>query len=374
MRVALLVVGVILTGWILLGIIKVMLIPRGTRSWVVTGVNWIVHVTTRIPLRMIGTYGSRDRWLTGAAPAQVLLSLVVYVVLLITTLGFVIYGTTSLNLLDSLYQSGATLTTLGIVEPVNVPSTITTFVAAFLGLVIIAIFIGYLLGIYGAFTSREGPMARLALIAGEPAWGPQILARGFALKMPPDDAPNALEWIEWVTNTRMNTQTNSVLAELRSPSPNRHWTVSLLAVLDAVALRMSLDRTANANDVRLIGAGTVAAAVLAGDEHVHNWDVEAAVLQVLEAPEPASLTRPDGHLSQQELNEGWTALRQVGYPLPDDLRGVENTFLSIRSLYAQHVLALAEELHAVPAPWSGPRTPAMPTIWPEMVSRSGGAS
>lgn len=374
MRVALLVVGVILTGWILLGIIKVMLIPRGTRSWVVTGVNWIVHVITRIPLRMIGTYGSRDRWLTGAAPAQVLLSLVVYVVLLITTLGFVIYGTTSLNLLDSLYQSGATLTTLGIVEPVNVPSTITTFVAAFLGLVIIAIFIGYLLGIYGAFTSREGPMARLALIAGEPAWGPQILARGFALKMPPDDAPNALEWIEWVTNTRMNTQTNSVLAELRSPSPNRHWTVSLLAVLDAVALRMSLDRTANANDVRLIGAGTVAAAVLAGDEHVHNWDVEAAVLQVLEAPEPASLTRPDGHLSQQELNEGWTALRQVGYPLPDDLRGVENTFLSIRSLYAQHVLALAEELHAVPAPWSGPRTPAMPTIWPEMVSRSGGAS
>lgn len=371
MRIVVLVIGVILTGWILIGIIKVMLIPRGTRSWVVTGVNWLVHVITGIPLRMIRTYGLRDRWLTGAAPAQVLLALIVYVTLLIFTLGFVVYGTTSLSLLDSLYQSGATLTTLGIVEPVNVSSTITTFVAAFLGLVIIAIFIGYLLAIYGAYTSREGPMARLALIAGEPAWGPQILARGFALNMPPDDAPDASEWIEWVTNTRMNTQTNAVLADFRSPSPKRHWTVSLLAVLDAVALRMSLTRTANANDVRLIGAGTVAAAVLAGDQKIHNWEVEAAVLQVLDAPETASRDRSTGHLSKQDLDEGWAALQQIGYPLPEDLGTVESAFLAIRSLYAPHVLALAENLHAVPAPWSGPRTPGMPTIWPEMALRSG---
>ncbi len=372
MRVLIAILGVVATLWVFMAIVKVMLVPRGSRSVVVASVNGFVRAVSTAPLSMIKGYKLRDRWLAGAAPMAVLLELVAYVVLLILTLGLVVYGTTSLSVVDSLYQSGATLTTLGIVEPVNVPSTITTFVAAFFGLVVIAIFIGYLLAILGAFTSREGPMARLALLSGEPAWGPEILARGYATGMPADSAPDCEAWTGWVTETRMNTQVNAVLAHFRSTSPHRHWIISLLAVLDATALRISIANAAKPEEIRLIGAGTVAASVLSGRRNVHNWQVEDAVQVILDNPGAMPLGgRP--HLSPQDLDDAWTALRQVDFPLPDDMAGATQRFLGLRCLYADDVLALADRLQAVPAPWSGERNPPMATIWPEIASRPGAA-
>lgn len=300
---------------------------------------------------------------------MVLLELVVYVMLLIGTLGFVFYGTADLTLRQAFYQSGATVTTLGIVEPVNAPSAIATFAAAFVGLVVIALFIGYLLAIYGAYTSREGAMARLALIAGEPAWGPQILARGHALAMPPEQSPDTEEWLNWVAETRMNTQVNPVLADFRSTSAHRHWTVSMLAVLDATALRMSLTGRAEASQVRLIGAGAVAAAVLRGREGVHNWDIEEAVLTLMSNSATHRDAAAHPHLGEADLEDAWRALRQVGCPLPEDLASVTRVFLSLRALYAGDVIALAQSLQAVPAPWSGTRNPPVPTEWPEFASR-----
>lgn len=369
MRVAALAIGIALTAWVFLAIVKVMLIPRGTQSWVVSGVTGFVRGLATAPLSLLRTYRLRDAWLAGVAPVSVLLQLVVYVVLLILTLGLVVYGTSDLSMLNSLYQSGATLTTLGIVQPVTVASTIVTFIAAFLGLVVIAIFIGYLMAIYGAYTSREQAMARLALIAGQPSWGPQILARGHVLRLPPEQSPDCEEWVGWITETRMNTQVNPVLSDFRSTNRNRHWVVSMLAVLDATALRISLEGRATPHQVRLIGAGAVAAAVLRESDEVHNWAVEDRVLGIV-ADSTGSASPDHSQLSPADLEAGWRALREVDYPLPDDLAGAERRFRAIRSVYARDVLALASHLQAVPAPWAGERSPTMPTMWPEIANSS----
>jgi hypothetical protein len=168
-RLAALIAGILFTLWTFWAMVRAMLVPHGTVNVVARSVQWGVGAMARVPLRLMSSYSMRDRWLAGVA---------VYATILIFTLGLIVFGLTDLTLGDSLYQSGSTFTTLGIVEPVNVPSAITTFIAAFLGLIVIAIFVGYLMGTYSAYVGRESQMARIAMVAGEPAWGPQILIRG----------------------------------------------------------------------------------------------------------------------------------------------------------------------------------------------------
>lgn len=270
MRITALIVGVILTLATFLALCQAMLVPRQSNSLIVRAVNSVVSAAAQAPLPLMRSYRMQDRWLSGAAPMTVLIALVAYVVILIATLGLVVYGTTQLSLLESMYQSGSTLTTLGIVEPVNVPSAITTFIAAFLGLVVIAVFIGYLLAIYGAYVARESGMARVAMLAGEPAWGPVMIARGHLLGLPDKEVPDASEWLNWICDTRLNSQVNPVLMRFRSTSGLRHWVTTTLAVMDAATLRVSTsDSAPDPHLVQVLTEGTLSLATVRG-----NWGNE----------------------------------------------------------------------------------------------------
>jgi len=232
MRTVSLIVGIVLTVSTVVVVVQAMLIPSGPGPLIARAISRSIKFLAHAPLGSMRTYSRQNKWLAGTAPISLLVQLIVYLAILIFTTGLIIYGTTGLSLADSLYQSGSTLTTLGIVEPVNVPSTITTFFAAFLGLVVIAIFIGYLLAIYGALVGRESQMARLSILAGEPAWGPQILARSHVLGFPDDEAPHYDEWVDWTCDLRLNQRVNPILADFRSTAELRHWVISMLAVTD----------------------------------------------------------------------------------------------------------------------------------------------
>lgn len=367
MRVLSLVLGIVLTLWTVLAVVHAMLIPNGPGPLIARWINSAIRAVAYAPLALIRSYPRQDRWLAGVAPITVLIQLVVYVIILIFTTGLIVYGTTDLSMLNSLYQSGATLTTLGIVEPINVASAIVTFVAAFLGLVIIAIFIGYLLAIYGALVSRESLMARLSLIAGEPAWAPQILARGHVLGLQPAEAPTLPDWINWTCDLRMNHRVNPVLTSFRSTTPSRHWVVTLIAVLDAAALRIAFEpEQTDPKGIQLLTEGGVTLALLnPSSPEVHNWDLQARIKRAISAPTHA---HADAGLSTDEWETGIEALRMADFPLPADLDAAKHRFFSIRSTYAPNAYALARLLHAVPAPWSGSRSPSMETIWPEFAS------
>ena len=366
MRVVALIVGIVLTLWTFWAMVRAMLVPHGTVNPVARAVQGCVWAVARVPLRAMRSYRTQDRWLAGIAPVSVILQLAVYATILILTLGLVIYGLTDLSLGDSLYQSGSTFTTLGIVEPVNVPSAVTTFIAAFLGLIVIAIFIGYLMGTYSAYVSRESLMARIAMIAGEPAWAPQILIRGRLLGLPDDELPDAREWIDWITSLRMNQLVNAALADFRSTSPWRHWTTTLLAVLDAAALRLACAPTgAHPHLVELITQAAATLGALTTDgrstSRVPNWTIESEVLDAL----ADRIDSPsDPQMSRDDFDDAIAELRAAGVAIPDDLDGAWRRFAAIRSTYVGSAIDLAIAHHAVRSPWSGPRRPDTPVIWP----------
>lgn len=81
-------------------------------------------------------------------------------------------------------------------------------------------------------------------------------------------------WLDWLTQMRMHTSVNPVLALFRSTSPRRHWVVSLPAILDAAALRLSMGSPETlADDINLIAEGSVTLGHL-NQHHRTAWKLE----------------------------------------------------------------------------------------------------
>lgn len=355
--------GVVLSLLILADLIRAMLVPRGGFAPIARLAAALVFRPYRLAVRMLPTFERQDRLLATAAPVALLVQLIAYVALLIVTMGLVVYGTSPLDLSTSLYQSAATLTTLGIVAPVTGASAIVCFVAAFLGLVTIAVFIGYLMALYSAYTPRESQMAHWSLKAGEPAWAPAAFARAAVLGLPPQDVLDADRWTGWACDLRMNLTVSPVLAYLRSTSPLRHWSTTLLSVLDTAALRLACQvETTRAADILLIAEGTVSARVISGRHGDANLSIEEAVLGALSTTDDSI----DAGISESEWQACLAVLRANGLAAEGDAQGVRRRFAAVRSLYWPDIAQLARTYHATPAPWSGERAPAVATIAPTM--------
>jgi hypothetical protein len=364
-RIFSLVIGALATLLLVIAIVDAMLISRSTRSRFVVGINAVVLGIAEAPLRFLKRYEARDRWLTGVGPGSLLVQLTIYAVLLIVSLGLMVFGTTELPLKESLFQSGSTFTTLGIVEPTNDSSALISYLAAFLGLVVIAVFIGYLMSLYSMYSDRETPMARLSSTAGEPAWGPEILARSALLRRRPEEAFDASPWIDWMSHVRMNTGVNPVFALFRSPSSRRHWVTTMLAIMDAASLRLALGTPDTfSDDCQLIAEGTGTLAHIRGKK-VHSWPVEQSVVAVVDNPASSALDSGLCGLTSDEVIAGLRELTAAGILAPSDAPRVTATFIRIRSLYWEDAYLLARKHHAVRAPWSGPRKFAGAVLLPE---------
>ena len=368
MRLVALIIGVILTLATLYGLVQAMLVPRNSSNYVARLIERIVTTTSHAPLRLMRTYRRQDRWLAGSAPITVFLQLIVYVVILIFTIGLVMYGLGGGSYGDSLYQSGSTFTTLGLVVPANSATIAVGFIAAFVGMVVIAVFIGYLLAIYAAFIARESTMARVSTVTGEPAWGVQILVRAHLLGLPDANAPLSMSWVDWITSVRLSQRVNPVLSALRSTASNRHWTTTALAVLDAAALRVSFHPDERgAGHIELLTTGAASFRVLAEvsqgrEPGSGTWDMEQRLLRALEGTESGAV---DCGVTRAEFDDGLDEIQAAGVDVPADRDAVWRRFSGIRHLYAPSLFHLAQRYHAVPAPWSGPRSPALEVIWPE---------
>ena len=358
MRSVALVAGVATTSWVLLALLTNMLVPRSTNLRLARTLNSLVWRAAVAPLPLLRTYRRQDRWLAGAAPVAVLLQLTIYAVALIFTLGLFVYGTTDLSWRQAFYQAGATFTTLGIVVPSDSAGTVVSFFAAFLGLVVIGVFVGYLISLYSAYNARESLMVRLATEAGDPAWGPELVARSHALGAKFGSVPVADPWIDWVTQLRTAQQVTPVLGQFRSTASTRHWVVSLLAVLDATALQAALrPASVSAPQIKLlaVGADTFRAlACASGRDLAAIKEVESSVLAAMGG---TTCGLSEALLTQSEWEAGSRCIIETGAATPGELAEAQGRFCAIRSLYATWAHALAESFHAVPAPWSGDRRP-----------------
>lgn len=390
-------------------VISEMLIPRPRRSRLSRVANAITNATIYALASRVKNYRRRDTVLAFSGPIAVLVQLFVFVVSFLIALALMIFAVDDLGTQQSLYQSGATLLTLGIVAPVNPAQVVITFVAAFTGLSVVAILIGYLLTLYSAYSAREQGLAELSLIAGEPGWGPELLARSVLLEQgdvavrgePGTDVPqdDPETWLNWITAIRTTQTGNAVLNHFRSSGPHRNWLIGMLAVLDAAALQLTVVQNPRSTQgqVQLLTEGVQTAAILAEQSLFRRRKLrmfhplldagsympasvpptQVAVVRAMthdaraaSSIPPSSAGRPQDHpepgVTAEEFGYACQMLTAAGLPLQQDLQSAWAQFARLRSSYFTNIALLAEQLMVVNAPWSGARQPESPVVWPTL--------
>jgi Ion channel len=185
-------------------------------------------------------------------PASLILLLVVWAALL--EIGFALLffamgspfhdvtGHVATSALDQfrtdLYVSGTTLFTLGLgdILPQVVSARAMIITEAGVGLGFVALVIGYVPVLYGAFSKREVSIALLDGRAGSPPTAGELLRRhGF------DGGDEAIvtllaEWERWSAELLESHVSYPILCYYRSQHDNQSWLSALTAVLDACSV------------------------------------------------------------------------------------------------------------------------------------------
>jgi len=137
-----------------------------------------------------------------------------------------------------IYVSGTTLFTLGLgdVVPTHSLARLLVVLESGMGLGFLAVVIGYLPVLYGAFSRREVEIALLDARAGSPPSGVELLRRHAHAGGEDELAALLQQWERWAAELLESHISYPVLCYFRSQHDNQSWLSALVAVLDASAL------------------------------------------------------------------------------------------------------------------------------------------
>ena len=336
-------VGAVIIAITLDSVFRTLVVPRALTSRLT---RFIERHATRpfgwLSGRHPTDYIKRDRILALQAPTTILVQLLVWMLLLGFGFGLLLWPTGGNSFPEALRQSGSSLLTLGSAPTSTVAATVISFVEAAIGLIVVALQIGYLPTLYSSFNRRETLVTRLQSRAGEPAWGPEILARHQVVSTVDNLAQLYDDWETWAADVAESHSNYRVLIWFRSPHPLRSWVVGLLAVLDSAALYLALCPSTAPSEARLmLRMGFTALRDIADS------------LRIPYDPDP----RPDVPISltYEDFLLGIERLRAVGFEMERTPEEAWPHFHGWRINYETLAYTLADRVDAVPAPWSGPR-------------------
>ena len=351
------VVGAVLVLAAVASVVGTLIVPRPVGNWLTRRVDRTVDRGFWLATRAIADYERRDRVLAGQAAAILLSQLAAWLVLSFVGYGLLLWPFVHGGVTSAFTEAGSALFTLGFAEPTGSVPVAIVFFAAATGLGIIALQIAYLPTLYAAFNRRETEVALLNARAGVPSWGPELLARThYALGTgvsTVDTLPDLYErWERWAADVAESHTTYLPLVRFRSPRPLSSWVTALLAVLDSAALLLALSpRAAPVVPARLcLRSGFLCFTRIA----------QAMGLEVPDEPDPRNGIK----LSYQEYLDAIARMREVDFPIERDPAEAWPDFVGWRINYEQAAYAVAAEVHAVPALWSGPRRRPIAAIPP----------
>jgi len=354
-----------------------MLVPRPKHQSIVRWISRAVHVLFRGMAHRARNYAQLDQCLAAQGPVSALVYLAITFLIFVGVFGLLEYGLTGCAPMEALYRAGSSLTTIGVVNASGFLALTVMFVAAFTGSTIIAIFIGFLLTFFSAYTARESYMTKISLLVGEPGWGAEMVARVHRLQIAWSDG-EVSRCVDWVCTMRMNQYIFPLLNHFRSPVRDRHWTVTLLAIMDGVALQATvIEGKLSTSTARLLAQGAQTFRSLRaiemsrivsteGENSIVGWLFEE---QMMGAQSSGAV--PDSGIQRADWDQAMDFLAAQGVPLLPDRESSWRAFSRIRSYYFEPAYFLAKHLSAVNAPWSGQRHPAFefPRAWPELARR-----
>ncbi len=88
-----------------------------------------------------------------------------------------------------------------------------------------ALEIAYLPALYNQFSTRETEVTLLEARSGNPAWGPEILARSYWLDTMDELPPLYADWERWAAAVSESHANYPALIWFRSPVSTRSWLV-----------------------------------------------------------------------------------------------------------------------------------------------------
>lgn len=398
--------GVILLIVTSLSLMRTVVIPRALRSTLSDAVSLSVIWVLKRVSRLRRDYRYRDSVLAAVGPTVIILQLLTWLVLFLIAYGLLIYGVSGRQGLgEAMRQSGSSLLTLGFSSDDQSKQTIIDFMAAATGPIVIALLIGFLPTIYSAYIEREGDVTLLSATGGEPAWGPEILAR-YAVADNFEACDRSFhDWSLWAAQLRLTHLTYPVLVWVRSARASRHYLTSLISVVDAAALQLSLNRSLPQHEAYavLLQGSQALEGLYVFLFHRRKWHSNIPIAgRFLDGRQPRSenlslrsqqmlatqlaayidasneldknainaMSSAEGKplaLPREEFDSAVEMLRKAGFPIENDLDAAWAQFSVYRSRYEFAGLAIAKALDATPAPWTGDRVVPTPVMWPTLV-------
>ena len=399
------ILGAMLFVAMIVSLMRTIVVPRALRSFFTTMITLsVVNIAWGLA-RLKRSYRGRDSVMAWAGPLIIIVTLLAWLIGFLVAYGLMIYGVGGGTLGMALAQSGSSLFTLGFDAGITQDQTILDFMAAATGPIVIALMIGFLPTIYGIYTNREVAVTQVSTEAGEPAWGPEFLVRAHLTNRLEANDDLFTSWAEWATTLRLTHLTYPALVHVRSARAQRHYATSLLAMMDAAALSVSLNHerahhrayallaqgvqtmdtlyVSNVAPRRFISRlpilghlvkptldidtgmiampsrepGRSAAQMAASIDAVRGMAQEA--IGLLESGEQMPLT-----LTRAEFDEAYAMLEEVDFPIEYNADDAWEFFSSLRQRYEYPAYQICARLDAPPAPWSGPRRIPTDTIWP----------
>jgi hypothetical protein len=243
---------------------------------------------------------------------------------------------------EAITRAGSSLLTLGFAFARDLPETILSFVAATIGLGLVALLISYLPSIYAQFSRREVLVGQLDTRAGTPPQAGVLLRRAHVIGWLDQLDDLWIDWERWFVEIEESHTSNAALPFFRSQHPERSWITAAGCVLDAAALTAScVDVPRNYRAELCVRSGYLSL------RHI------AAVFDIGFDPDP-SATDPIS-VTREEFDEVVDDLVANGVPIRGDRDQAWRDFAGWRVNYDEVLLGLCALIVPPTAPWSSDR-------------------
>ena len=243
-------VGVLLALFTWSSVIRTLVVPRATSSWLARTVAVLVRRPVLALARQSDSYELRDRLLAPLPPVVLLMQLISWISLFIIAFALMLWPSLH-SFPQALKASGSDIFTLGYVPadgkgrrrsrswPGPAVSSSSRCRSA----------------TCPRSTARSTAARRwsrsLQSRAGEPAWGPELLARHQIVGSIGNLPGFYADWERWAADVTESHTNYPALIFFRSPHPLRNWVVGLLAVLDSAAIYLATCPTTAPMEARM---------------------------------------------------------------------------------------------------------------------------
>src|SRR5215469_16640123 len=341
-------VGLVLVLTSASSVIGTLIVPRSVASTVTRKVDTVVNAVYVLITKQVRSFRRRDRILATHAAAVLIAQIAAWLGMFFVGFSLIFWPLVHGGITEAFRLAGPGLWQIGEYGARGALEETLLDIAAIIGILTITLQIAYLPTLYTEFNRRENAVALLNARAGVPSWGPELLARThYALGSGVstiDTLPDLYEsWERWAADVAESHTTYLPLVRFRSPRPLSSWATALLAVLDSAALILVLAPNS---------APTVAARLcLRSGFLCFNEVARAMRFAIPEEPDPSRGIS----LTYEEFLDAIARMRSVDFPVERSAEEAWPDFVGWRVNYEQAAYAIADEIDAVPALWSGPR-------------------